>query len=134
MLTRYEDWPSRLAAFIDGQRARPFVWGQSDCCLFVADAITAMTGVDVAKRWRGAYVDEKSARRVMRNYGGVSGIATTALGQPKPSLFGGRGDVVLIDTPTGEALALHLGNSVVAQAANGLEFFDTRAAKVAWTV
>lgn len=133
-MQRLEDWPTRLAEFIEARRERAFSWAESDCCLFVCDAIEAMTGIDPGARWRGLYSTEKGARRVLRDNGGVSGIAATVLGPAVPSALAGRGDVVLIDTPHGEALAMCLGGIVAAQGGDGLIFVPAASAKAAWKV
>ncbi|URF02963.1 hypothetical protein M5D45_10390 [Cupriavidus campinensis] len=93
-----------------------------------------MTGADPGARWRGLYASEKGARRVLRDNGGVTGIATLVLGPPVPPALAGRGDVVLIDTPGGEALALCVGANIVAQGVAGLEFHPISAAKAAWKI
>jgi hypothetical protein len=134
VMVRFPDWPVRLAAFVEARRERAFSWGDSDCCLFVCDGIEAMTGVDPGARWRGLYASEKGARRVLRDNGGVAGIATLVLGDSVPPALAGRGDVLLIDTPAGEALALCLGATIAAQGANGIEFMNPASAKCAWRV
>ncbi|AOZ10356.1 hypothetical protein BKK80_32740 [Cupriavidus malaysiensis] len=131
---RQQDWPSRLAAFIEARRARAFSWGESDCCLFVCDGIAAMTGSDPGARWRGLYQGERGARRVLRDNGGVAGIATQVLGEPVAPALAGRGDVALIDTPEGEALALCVGGMLAAQGREGIVFHSMDAAKAAWHV
>jgi len=133
-MQRLEDWPTRLAEFIEARRERAFSWGDSDCCLFVCDAIEAMTGSDPGGRWRGLYSSEKGARRVLRDNGGVSGIATLVLGAAVPAALAGRGDVALIDSPNGEALALCLGGLIAAQGPDGIKFLDMKQAKAAWKV
>ncbi|MGE8366993.1 DUF6950 family protein [Cupriavidus sp.] len=133
-MQRFEDWPTRLAEFIEVRRERDFSWGESDCCLFVCDAIEAMTGSDPGARWRGLYTTEKGARRVLRDNGGVDGIATMVLGPAMPPALAGRGDVALIDTPYGDALSVCLGGLIAAQGQAGIEFMDMDKAKAAWKV
>ncbi|WP_157779683.1 DUF6950 family protein [Cupriavidus pauculus] len=133
-MQRLPDWPTRLADFIEARRERAFSWGESDCCLFVCDAIEATTGTDPGLRWRGLYSSEKGARRVLRDNGGVTGLATLILGQPVPAAMAGRGDVVLIDTPCGDALALNVGNMIAAQGQNGIEFHPLGAGKATWKI
>ncbi|MCA3194500.1 MAG: hypothetical protein INH12_31060 [Cupriavidus sp.] len=133
-MQRLHDWPERLAAFIEARRERAFSWGESDCCLFVCDGIEAMTGTDPGERWRGLYQSERGARRVLRDNGGVSGLATLILGHPVPPALAGRGDVVVIDTPAGEALALCVGANIAAQGEWGLEFHPSSAARASWKV
>lgn len=133
-MERFPDWPTRLAAFIETRRARVFSWSESDCCLFVCDAVEAMTGIDPGARWRGLYSSEKGARRLLRDNGGVVGLATLAFGPAVPAALAGRGDVVLIDTPDGEALGLSLGGIVAAQGRSGLLFLPSSSAKAGWKV
>lgn len=134
MPQRLADWPSRLAAFIEARQARAFSWGSSDCCLFVCDGVAELTGTDPAARWRGLYASEKGARRLIRDNGGVVGLATLAFGLPVVPLLAGRGDVVLVDTPNGEALALCVGDRLAAQGADGIEFLPLTLAKAAWKI
>lgn len=133
-MQRFSDWPTRLAEFIEARRERAFSWGDSDCCLFVCDGVEVMTGADPAARWRGLYTTEKSARRLIRDNGGVAGLATLAFGGPVVAPLAGRGDVVLIDTPGGDALALCVGSVIAAQGEIGLEFHPMAAAKAAWKI
>lgn len=134
LMQRLPDWPARLVNFIEARRERAFSWGESDCCLFVCDGVEAVTGTDPASRWRGLYASEKGARRLMRDNDGVAGLATLAFGQAVPGALAGRGDVVLIDTPTGEALALCAGSVIAAQGRSGIEFHPIGAAKAAWKI
>lgn len=133
-MVRFPDWPVRLAAFVEARRERAFSWGESDCCLFVCDGVVAMTGVDPGARWRGLYSTEKGARRLLRDNDGVSGLAALAFGVPVVAALAGRGDVVLIDTPSGEALALCIGANIAAQGECGIEFHPVGAAKAAWKI
>lgn len=133
-MDRLPDWPARLVEFVEARHARAFSWGESDCCLFVSDGVEAITGADPAARWRGLYSSEKGARRVLRDNGGVVGLASLAFGAPVVAALAGRGDVVLIDTPAGEALALCVGSLIAAQGLDGLEFHPIGAAKAAWKV
>ena len=69
MLSRFHDWPERLIAFLEDRRKRPFVWGEHDCTLFVADAVLAMTGTDMAAGFRGQYNSAVSGYGLMRQLG-----------------------------------------------------------------
>ncbi|WP_167525710.1 DUF6950 family protein [Cupriavidus oxalaticus] len=133
-MQRLEDWPTRLAEFIEARQERAFSRGVSDCCMFVADAIEAMTGTDPAARWRGLYFTDKGAHRLLRDNGGVVGLCSLVLGPSIPAPLAGRGDVVLIDAPEGEALAVCLGGTIAAQGGKGVIFLPATAAKAAWKV
>lgn len=61
-MTRYPDWQARLEKYLASARGRKFKYGEFDCCLFVAGAIQAMTGTDLARDVRGLYGSAKQAR------------------------------------------------------------------------
>lgn len=65
---RFPDWRERFASFIETRRHVPLVWGRSDCCLTVADAVLAMTGRDFAERLRG-YTTQRGAAVALRQHG-----------------------------------------------------------------
>lgn len=102
MLIRAADWEPRLHAVLDAYAAKPFEWGVSDCCLFIADAVQAMTGVDPAKPYRGRYSSETGARLALRRYGAGTLLATFdgAFGASVAPAFAHRGDIVLINELT----------------------------------
>lgn len=131
---RQQDWPTKLNRFIASQSAVPFAWGERDCCLFVCDAIQSFTGSDPGERWRGMYSSFKGAQRLIQNNDGVSGLARIAFGDPIPSALAQRGDVVLVDTPKGEALAICVGDKMAAQGDAGIVFMPMTAAKAAWKI
>jgi hypothetical protein len=59
------DRTTLLAAFLRSRIGLPFVWGRTDCALFVADWVRAATGRDGAKGLRGRYACEASARATL---------------------------------------------------------------------
>lgn len=52
-----------LDNWIAARQAARFVWGESDCAMFVADWTAALTGRDPAAAYRGRYDSEATARR-----------------------------------------------------------------------
>lgn len=109
--TRREDWADRLAALLDARAGTPFAWGAADCCLFVADAVAAVTGVDIAAaEFRGRYRDAASGARVLRRWlraeGAPAGqpplaalwrrLARRHGWRPAPIEYARRGDIVLL--------------------------------------
>lgn len=99
---RKENWERHLIETIEAAQKRPFVFGESDCCLFAADVFEAMTGTDPASKWRGKYKSEKGAIRMLKRIGGggfVEAMEIIMLGlgleEVKP-VFAQRGDVVLV--------------------------------------
>lgn len=63
------DWETRLHDFIESRKADPFAWGTNDCCLFAADAVLAMTDVDIADKFRGKYDSEASCMALLESLG-----------------------------------------------------------------
>jgi hypothetical protein len=55
MMQRKDNARSALIAFLDTQERLPTVFGESDCLLFLAGGVEAMTGEDYAADYRGKY-------------------------------------------------------------------------------
>lgn len=53
--SRLPDWRQRLQSYVVSSMRNRFRPGEHDCALFAAGAVGAMTGVDPAASWRGAY-------------------------------------------------------------------------------
>ena len=66
---KHPDWHVRLDTFIRENLLTPFEWGKFDCCLFVADAVEAMTGTDFAAPFRGRYTTATGSARALKKYG-----------------------------------------------------------------
>ncbi len=134
-MRRRDDWPERLAYFLAEARGRPFAWGSWDCCLFVVEAIRAMTGIDLGERYRGTYSDEAGAVEILARDGGVVGIATAMLGAPLPTpLLAKRGDVVAVETRGGTALGVVAGKAAMLLTPECLAGVSVSAAIRGWSV
>lgn len=130
------DAKARLNTLLKASVNRPFAWGDFDCCLFVADAVKAMTGHDFAAPYRGRYTTELGALRALKRYGqGSLKNTLTALFGP---MLGPRcatdGDIALVKTPTGDALGLVYRCGIWVTGPNGLDKLPLRFAKGAWEV
>ena len=114
MLKRHEDWQTRLHTHITECSRTPFEWGKHDCALFVADAILAHTGVDVAADFRGKYSDEKGAMATIAKVTGGKTVEDAAvyaankhgLKELPSVLFAQRGDMVIFDGAEGPAVGI----------------------------
>lgn len=136
MISRVEDWPERLIAWVDRARTRTFQYGTWDCCLAAAEWVREATGLDFAEEYRG-YKTEAGAYRKMKAIaeGGVVEVVTRALGEPLASpKLAQRGDIVAVETEYGPALGVHLGESIAVVTPSGLGFLRARAAEIAWRV
>jgi hypothetical protein len=126
---RLMNWEERLDAVLRDPRS--FEWGVSDCCKFAARCVAAIRGRDPSERW--SYVDEFGASRILRQYGGIEGIATFILGPSTPPQTAGRGDIVLVDAPR-RMLGVCIGHLVAVQGEQGIEYIPRSAALMAWRV
>jgi hypothetical protein len=153
-MRRKHSWPEDLHAFFEARKGEPFSWGKNDCCLFTADAILAMTGVDVAAEYRGKnYSDEAGAFAELHTVTGgttVEDAATYAANKYGmkllPSvLFAQRGDLVLFTNAAGPAepgstvsLALgivyHNGKHALFGGPKGVSRIPVKSCTKAWRV
>lgn len=113
MLCRKPDWAMRLDRFLLDHAHAPFAYGRFDCCLFVADAVLAMTGTDLAEPFRGLYRTRKTAFQAVEIYCGERSVRTLIEraafehGMPAiPVALAQRGDLLLLKRPKGYSLAL----------------------------
>jgi cell wall-associated NlpC family hydrolase len=104
---RYRDWPERLVTLIEARRHRPFVWGENDCALFAADAVVAISGVDLAAAHRGTYSDEAGAVAAVAAAGGMRGLVERL--SEKRAGLAQRGDVVIADLEGRETFGIVVG-------------------------
>jgi hypothetical protein len=85
-----------LLEFLSAMARRPFVWGETDCCLVLAEWWRINHGSDPAAHLRGTYSTEDECWSVIDEAGGVlrvvSDIATTVQAEtttdPQPGDFG----------------------------------------------
>jgi len=135
---RREDWPSHLAHELEAAYKRPFVWGEHDCCLFAANVVMAMTGIDGAADLRGRYKTRVGAARVIAKHGGLFGVVNEICARhgfieinPKSAQ---RGDVVLLENDGAEALGIAAGTRIAAAGPDGLMYVAWSRAITAWRI
>jgi len=131
---RYQNWPERLSEIIERRLQKCFEWGEHDCCLFAADVVAALTGVDFGAELRGTYSTALEAARILKERGGVRGIASAALGAEIPPLMAQRGDIIMYRSANGEALGVCVGAQFVAAGTNALLRGGMDEALAAWRV
>lgn len=141
-MTRFPDWPRRLQVFLNERRQCRFSYGSFDCCLFVCDAIRAMTGVDVADSFRGTYHSRRQARSALTELCGYPSVEVVAEQITKqhsmkevPIAFAQRGDVVIIPRLLGHSLGLvGLNGEEILVAGDGVTKLSLSKAVRAWRV
>ena len=140
---RRSDWQTVLDAFLRACENRRFEYGKWDCCLFVCNAIAAMTGDDLAASCRGQYSTRAGALRVIGEQFGTASIlavaenAATAHHMPEvPVLYAHRGDMVLVARGRDYSLGLVAlnGRDVIVTSKRGLWRLPLSHAVRAWQV
>jgi hypothetical protein len=116
-LTRPDDWPERLAAFLAARHV-PFAWGSQDCVSLAADWVMALGLDDPIAPFRG-YTDARSAVLAIRAAGGISSYWATALPET-PIGMARRGDLGVIHIGRREATVIVTGGELVGAGAQGL--------------
>ena len=103
---------SKIIAYIEGNIKNRFVWGHWDCCIFIADYVRLMTGVDPMAEFRGVYDCHKSAAVALREHG--AGTLRDTLRDKfklKKVSHARRGDIVLgYDEYNNHAAGICLGS------------------------
>ena len=97
-----------LDAFLWAVAARPFAWGESDCCIgFVGAWVRACRGGDPEAAWRGRYRTELGCARLLQREGGVPGVITQAAGVAGliPTQNPSRGCIGVVVVPTRRGVA-----------------------------
>lgn len=133
-MTRKHDWQLCLEAFVHERKSMPFAWGTNDCTIFAADCVQALTGVDVVPAEARGYTTERQAARILKERGGLIGIATAAMGEPLPPLLAGIGDVVLSKAGAHDMLAICNGGTCIAPGPDGLVHLGMATATMCWRV
>ena len=96
-----------LDAFLEDMAATPFVDGQNDCALCVADWVMLATGcADPAGRLRGRYATALGRERLLRRLGGLEAVMTECAARAAltETTSPERGDIGLV-TMSGHPLA-----------------------------
>ncbi|GGA65013.1 DUF6950 family protein [Pelagibacterium lentulum] len=135
---RKHDWRKRLGQYVDNVRTKPYAFGYQDCWLFVAGAVSAMTGTNHAKKHKGKYKTARGALGIMRRAGAnnMADFAGLYLEEHSAPVFAHIGDVMAIPTDDafGFSLGILNGERVLVVTPNGIDTRDrseaTRAFKV----
>lgn len=132
-MKRKHTWQIDLAALLAARADMPFAWGSNDCCLFAADSVQAMTGVDHMQPFRG-YQTARQALEMLAKEGGLHQAVLKALGPDMPVGMAAVGDVLLMHHDDRELLAICNGATALAPGKNGLVTLPIAQAMAAWRV
>jgi len=123
---RLPDWQARFWANIDAARQTPFQWGTHDCVMWATSSIDAVLGTDYVAQARiqYPYASEDEAAALMAQYGGITGLVQSFLGDPVNWGQLSMGDVVLVgpipQVTATEMLCVHDGVQLLGTAAKGV--------------
>jgi len=118
---RNADWRVALVSYLHEVRRKPFAFGRHDCTLFAADAVLAMTGRDLAAKWRGKYRSLSEGMALLRAAGHDSNTALAAsLFDECPVAMAQPGDIAVIATEHGDALGIVQGEAIYTVGPKGL--------------
>jgi hypothetical protein len=141
---RQQSWPDDLHRHVMDRRDTGFAWGTHDCCMFAADSIQEITGVDPAPEFRGKYHTEAEAVALIKTITGGSTPEDAAVyvaqknsfAELKNVLFAQRGDLVIYDSESGPvAGVVHLnGKDALFVGASGLFRQPLRKCRRAWRI
>lgn len=121
---RKQNWPKALQERIKAAREVAFLWGENDCCLFVADCCVEICGVDPAEKYRGRYKTRRGAfGLVKRTHGSIEAAFDSYFGRI-PREQAGRGDIALFTSPDGPCVGVLWGGSVWAMTESGVRVTD----------
>lgn len=126
-MTRIDGWENKLETYLLGRAEQKLVWGSTDCCMFVADSIKAVTDVDVALYFRGKYNRMRAAYAMLKRYSGGGSVQETweklALEYNMTKIESKdlqAGDIVTMRAEAHNAVAGRLSNGVTV----GVQSFD----------
>lgn len=128
-MTRRSTWEADLSAYIASVRARPHVYGEHDCGLFVAGAVLAMTGDDFGAPFRGQYSTEIGCAKALKKHG-AGDLETTldSLFDRRPVGRLQRGDLVW----DGAAVGVCMGSYALFVGQDGKREGLVRIERAAW--
>ncbi|MCW2365544.1 hypothetical protein M2341_000991 [Sphingobium sp. B7D2B] len=110
-LERKATWVENLSIYLANVADQRFEWGKSDCALFAAGAVEAVTGTDLAANFRGQYSSWREAARWLRanDFRSFEEAVSSKLGDPVHPAQAGRGDIVMRRSGNGNILGVCVG-------------------------
>ncbi|WP_342163082.1 DUF6950 family protein [Methylobacterium sp. SD21] len=125
-----------MIAFLRQAAREPFVWGVSDCALFMADWVRIARGMDPAASLRGRYRCHLGAARHIRRLGGIEAMGRALAAQAGLAETNDprAGDIGLVSDPlAGPLFAVRTAIGWAAKGPRGIAL-GAFPAIVAWSV
>lgn len=131
---RHQDWVSRLWREMEACASEPFVYGRTDCCMFVARCIDAMTGSSLVDQLSRCYQDQRSAKRFILAEGGIELAICGFLGDSTPGANARRGDACLVEVEDGLGVGICIGPTIAVKNDGSLTPYPISSALAHWRV
>ena len=92
---RKPDWENELNKYLNTLNKKVFQFGKYDCCIFVADAMLAITGIDHMAEYRNKYTTLDEGNSLLQTVGKRSlyRTLTAKFGKAQKGVYGKKGDV-----------------------------------------
>lgn len=125
-MSRLPNYRSRLFSVIGKYEREKFVYGKTDCAMFAASCIEAITGTDPAAAFRGKYTTVIGGMRKLKTHTGFTDRQEwiSSMGNSVQPAFAQVGDIAIINNPDGDedgySLGVVGGSFVLAMGLNGL--------------
>ncbi|MEY0062854.1 DUF6950 family protein [Providencia hangzhouensis] len=130
---RHPNWTIQLPEILQQAMNKPFSWGEHDCCLFAADCVIAVCGVDIAEKARGRYKTKSGAMRVLKAVFGDLETGLSGFFQEIDPNEAMRGDIVMFNGDDGKTLGVLWANKIWAVTDDGVRPVNFQPVKV-WRV
>ena len=124
-MKKHKEFVARCNTYFKRAEKQPFVWGEFDCCLFVANVVALQLGFDPAAPYRGRYSSEIGAVRALAKHGAKTKDLTDTWDaalkiKATPGMAAARGDVVMLMDGKTELLGIAWGTQVFTVSKTGL--------------
>ncbi len=129
-----------LAEFLKPYRSQEFETGVNDCALFISDWAKALTGLDLAVRFRGKYNSDLGSARLIKKlgYAGLEDLVCSEFDRigkrrQKPMLAQ-RGDIVWVNGAKERLCGIVGATGILVLGIDGLITLPISKAAIAWEV
>ena len=126
-----------LDAFLDQVAASPFVDGEKDCALTIADWVMVATGCsDPAAHLRGRYSTALGRERLLKRLGGLTVVVADCARRARlePTETPQRGDIGVIIVGPQRLTGICLGHRWAVKSSAGLAGLKADRVEAAWRV
>lgn len=106
----------------------PFIWGETDCCRFVGEALRSLHGDTPIDEF--LYHDETSALDLIASYGSLRDLLEIEFGEP--STEGRTGDIALIEINERQVAGVVFEGRIWAKTEAGVVAYPLRLGAAFW--